>query len=231
MAHGGIYLRQKRNFCPLTVSTVAVIFVVFMGVLVNSLGGVAFAADSGGVRQTPSETGSSGGQQEAVGTTEDYVNSSAMGGGQGDSLAEDDDTASDAAEGDVDPFPALANEGKSEARGPSLEERIEEQGTRRRYSSVQEPQAKVPSKRTQKRHRLIGAVVLAVSVAMLTAFFLRRTGRRSPQEPSGGGGGNDAGNNAGNGGNEGRGDGGRGEGGGEDDRRPLHPERVNEFDY
>ncbi|EPT26403.1 dense granule protein GRA6 [Toxoplasma gondii TgCatPRC2] len=224
MAHGGIYLRQKRNFCPLTVSTVAVVFVVFMGVLVNSLGGVAVAADSGGVRQTPSETGSSGGQQEAVGTTEDYVNSSAMGGGQGDSLAEDD-TTSDAAEGDVDPFPALANEGKSEARGPSLEERIEEQGTRRRYSSVQEPQAKVPSKRTQKRHRLIGAVVLAVSVAMLTAFFLRRTGRRSPQEPSGGGGGNDAGNNAGNGGNEGRGE------GGEDDRRPLHPGSVNEFDF
>nr|BAE86887.1 dense granule antigen GRA6 [Toxoplasma gondii] len=224
MAHGGIYLWQKRNFCPLTVSTVAVVFVVFMGVLVNSLGGVAVAADSGGVRQTPSETGSSGGQQEAVGTTEDYVNSSAMGGGQGDSLAEDD-TTSDAAEGDVDPFPALANEGKSEARGPSLEERIEEQGTRRRYSSVQEPQAKVPSKRTQKRHRLIGAVVLAVSVAMLTAFFLRRTGRRSPQEPSGGGGGNDAGNNAGNGGNEGRGE------GGEDDRRPLHPGSVNEFDF
>nr|CAG25735.1 granule antigen protein [Toxoplasma gondii] len=224
MAHGGIYLRQKRNFCPLTVSTVAVVFVVFMGVLVNSLGGVAVAADSGGVRQTPSETGSSDGQQEAVGTTEDYVNSSAMGGGQGDSLAEDD-TTSDAAEGDVDPFPALANEGKSEARGPSLEERIEEQGTRRRYSSVQEPQAKVPSKRTQKRHRLIGAVVLAVSVAMLTAFFLRRTGRRSPQEPSGGGGGNDAGNNAGNGGNEGRGE------GGEDDRRPLHPGSVNEFDF
>nr|ABP01608.1 dense granule antigen GRA6 [Toxoplasma gondii]ABP01609.1 dense granule antigen GRA6 [Toxoplasma gondii] len=230
MAHGGIHLRQKRNFCPLTVSTVAVVFVVFMGVLVNSLGGVAVAADSDGVKQTPSETGSSGGQQEAVGTTEDYVNSSAMGGGQGDSLAEDD-TASDAAEGDVDPFPVLANEGKSEARGPSLEERIEEQGTRRRYSSVQEPQAKVPSKRTQKRHRLIGAVVLAVSVAMLTAFFLRRTGRRSPPEPSGDDGGNDAGNNAGNGGNEGRGYRGRGEGGGEDDRRALHPGSVNVFDY
>ncbi|KEP62654.1 UNVERIFIED_CONTAM: dense granule protein GRA6 [Hammondia hammondi] len=231
MVHGGIYLRQKRNFCPFTVVTAAVSFVLFVGMFVSSLGGAAVAAEGGGVRNAPSETGSSVGQQEAVGTTEEYVNSSAMGGGQGDSFAEDDDITSDVAEGDVDPFPALEKEGKSEARGPSLEEKIEEQRPRRRPSSVQEPQAKVSSKRAQKRHRLIGAIVLAASVALLTAFFLR-SGRRAPGGPRGENDGGNGGDNSGNGENRGRGEGAGGEGdGGDGGGVPDPPRNVNPFDF
>lgn len=182
MANNRTLARRRRAFSPLTVVMLAVTLVAFMGVPLSSTGAADAADPVESVEANRRGYTSYGEPPVAVGTSEEYVNSSELAGSRDKGNAEAEE---EAAEVETDVQPSSVTIDTEERAAPSQvqvqQERMEEADDAPKPVPVRSAVPSTVAKRQQARHRVIGtAVIAAVVAALLWKFSRRRSG--APRE-------------------------------------------------